>query len=70
MCQNVDLGHPTFVFPKEYAHSALAPTGLPKVVFNAQGAPVGPMGASCVPEGVNKNENADAQSITNLKGPL
>ena len=65
------LGHPTLVFLKEYAHPALAPAGLQTVVFvNARGALLGPTGASCAPEGINKNENADAQSIKNLKGPL
>ena len=33
MHQKGDLGHPTLVFFKEYAHPALAPAGLQKVVF-------------------------------------
>ena len=71
MRQKGGLGHPTLVFLKEYEHPAPAPAGLQKGVFvNARGALLGLTGTSCAPEGVTKNENADAQSIKNLKGPL
>ena len=33
MRQKGGLGHPTLVFLKEYAHPALAPAGLQKVIF-------------------------------------